>query len=99
LLVAVLTCIAAGIAALEVYAIVDGFGSQPNNCYVEDSTKVSVLGVFGSIVVVIALATVAMGGWAVVTGRPSVGKVAGAFAATLASLVVWVHFSILAFGC
>lgn len=72
--VSVLTGTAAGVAALEVYAIVDGFGSQPNNCYVEDSTKVGVLDVFGSIVVVIALAAVAVDARAIVKGRPSVGR-------------------------
>ena len=99
LLMAVLTGISAVLVAVEIYAIVDGFGSQPNNCYVEDSTKVGVFGgVFGSIVVVIALTTVAMGFWAIVRGRPGVGKSWGAFAATLSSFVLWAFVAIAAFG-
>jgi len=97
--VVVLACVSAALAALEIYAIVDGFGSQPHNCYVEDSTKVAVLGLLGSIVVVIALAPAALGAWSIVKRRPGVGKVLGAFVAALCAFVVWVFLAILAFGC
>jgi hypothetical protein len=87
------------VAGLELWVIVDGISFQPNNCYLEASTKWGVLGVYGGPVVLISLGTAAYAVRAVRTGNRAVSTLTVGLVLTIAAFLFWAYVWLAAFGC
>lgn len=95
----VVATLALAAAALEIWVIVDGISYQPRNCHVEASVKRSVLGVFGSLVLLLSLATAA---YAALAARRGTGGAVGlctGLAMTILAFLFWGFTWIATSGC